>query len=55
MFILIKCLCMSCGYELLVTICRGHELHVNRKFTVGVGNDFPKPVVAFTGDSQFVR
>ena len=29
MFILIKCLCTSCGYELLVTRCRGHELHVN--------------------------
>ena len=28
MFILIKCLCTSCGYVLLVTRCRGHELHV---------------------------
>ena len=29
MFILIKCLCTSYGYELFVTRCRGHELHVN--------------------------
>ena len=29
MFILIKCLRRSCGYELMVTRCRGHELHVN--------------------------
>ena len=31
MFILIKYLCTSCGYELLVTRCRGHELHVNQE------------------------
>ena len=33
-FIIIKCLCTSCGYELLVMRCCGHELHVNR-FHVG--------------------
>ena len=31
MFILIKCLCTSYGYELWVTRCRGDELHVNRR------------------------
>ena len=31
-FILIKYLSTSCGYELLVTRCHGHELHVNRYF-----------------------
>ena len=26
MFIFIKCLCTSCGHELLITRCRGHIL-----------------------------
>ena len=28
-FTFIKCLCTTCGYELFVTRCRGHELHVD--------------------------
>ena len=30
MFILIKCLCTRCEYELLVTSCRGREMPVYR-------------------------
>ena len=33
-FIIIKCLYTSCGYELLVTRCRGNKLDVNQTVLV---------------------